>query len=110
MSAYVFNCRQLAYWKEQLRGLPALDLPTDYPRPAVLTAKGMRLSMTVSPETTAAFERLVTSYGANLYAGMLSLYMLMLHRIGGGNDFAVGIALANRHHEGLDKLIGYFAK
>lgn len=29
--------------------------------------------------------------------------------MGGGDDFAVGIALANRNSEGLHDLIGYFA-
>ncbi|MCP4659629.1 MAG: amino acid adenylation domain-containing protein, partial [bacterium] len=32
--------RQLAYWREQLAGLPMLDLPTDRPRPAVQSFRG----------------------------------------------------------------------
>src|SRR5205085_7533395 len=31
---------QLAYWRQQLADLPALDLPTDHPRPAVPTFRG----------------------------------------------------------------------
>jgi Non-ribosomal peptide synthetase modules and related proteins len=52
---------------------------------------------------------LVVERGASLYAGLIALYVLMLHRMGGGDDFSIGIALANRHHEGLQDLIGYFA-
>lgn len=55
------------------------------------------------------FTSFVVSRGASLYAGLISLYVLMLHLMGGGDDFCIGIALANRHHEGLQNLIGYFA-
>ena len=30
----------LAYWKQQLAGVPTLQLPTDRPRPAVKTFRG----------------------------------------------------------------------
>ena len=48
--------------------------------------------------------------GAILHAGLIAGCMLMLHRIGGGDDFAIGVALANCHHEGMQNLIGHFAK
>ena len=39
------RCSQLAYWRQQLEGAPtALELPTDYPRPAVQPIGG-RLSL-----------------------------------------------------------------
>ena len=34
---------QLLYWKEQLYGLPALELPTDRPLPPVQTFRGASL-------------------------------------------------------------------
>jgi len=87
-----------------------LDLPTDRARPTILSSRGKRLPITIDSELTQRFSSLVVSKGANLYTGLIALYMLMLHRMGGGDDFAIGIALANRHHEGLQHLIGYFAK
>uniref|UniRef100_UPI00292DA885 condensation domain-containing protein n=1 Tax=Clavibacter michiganensis TaxID=28447 RepID=UPI00292DA885 len=43
--------RQLAYWKQQLAGLPEqLDLPTDRPRPAVAGYSGDRVPFTVPTE------------------------------------------------------------
>lgn len=35
--------------------------------------------------------------------------MSLLHCWGGGDKFGIGIALANRQHEGLESLVGYFA-
>jgi non-ribosomal peptide synthetase component F len=63
----------------------------------------------ISSELVGKFKSHVSSYGANLYAGLLAVYMMVLHIYGGGDDFAVGIALANRNSEGLHDLIGYFA-
>src|SRR5207249_4058641 len=38
---------QLAYWRNQLAGAPALlELPLDYPRPAIQTYRGARHSLT----------------------------------------------------------------
>lgn len=101
--------KQLNYWKNKLADLPVLNLPTDKPRPAVLSSRGLRIPISIDKILVEQFTLLVSHHGANLYAGLIALYMLMLHRIGGGNDFAIGIALANRHHEGLQNLIGYFA-
>jgi hypothetical protein len=105
-----YYCRQLEYWKKQLHSLPVLDLPTDRPRPTVLSSKGMRLPVRIDAKMTSAFEALVTANGTNLYSGLIALYTTVLHRLGGGDDFAIGIALANRHHEGLENIVGYFAK
>ena len=38
--AYLFMEEQLVYWREQLRGARPLELPTDRPRPSVLSSKG----------------------------------------------------------------------
>lgn len=70
----------------------------------------MRLPVKISAKMTSAFNDLVTRNGTNLYSGLIALYMIVLHRLGGGDDFAIGLALANRHHEGLENLVGYFAK
>ena len=36
---------QLSYWKKQLENLPTLQLPTDWPRPAVQSFRGARHSL-----------------------------------------------------------------
>ncbi|HZN09751.1 MAG TPA: amino acid adenylation domain-containing protein, partial [Pyrinomonadaceae bacterium] len=47
--------KQLAYWKQQLSGAPAvLDLPKDRPRPAVQTFRGGMKSTQLSPELSNA--------------------------------------------------------
>ena len=89
--------------------LPVLKLPLDKPRPSNLGSKGLQIPIAIDRETILAFKSVVTSLGANLYAGLLAVYTLLLNRMGGGDDFSVGIALANRNSDGLHDLIGYFA-
>src|SRR6202042_1038380 len=51
--------KQLDYWQGKLRGeLPPLELPTDRPRPAVLTYNGSFLSSTLSQRLTEALKTL----------------------------------------------------
>jgi len=99
----------LTYWKNKLEQLPVLKLPLDKPRPSNLGSKGLQIPIAIDRETILAFKSVVTSLGANLYAGLLAVYTLLLNRMGGGDDFSVGIALANRNSDGLHDLIGYFA-
>lgn len=101
--------RQLDYWKDKLKDLPLLKLPLDKQRPSSLGSKGLQIPINIDYDTINAFRSSISSHGANLYAGLLSVYMLLLHRMGGGDDFAIGVALANRNSEGLHDLIGYFA-
>ena len=42
--------RQVTYWREQLAGAPRLlELPTDYPRPAVKSYRGAQLAQSLDP-------------------------------------------------------------
>ncbi len=51
--------RQLAHWKEKLAGVaPALDLPTDRPRPVVQTSRGARHPFRLPPQVMEAVRTL----------------------------------------------------
>ena len=39
---------QLGYWREQLAGLPVLELPTDHVRPGTPSRRGERVSVCVT--------------------------------------------------------------
>ena len=50
---------QIAYWKEQLAGAPAvIDLPTDHPRPAVQTFRGAHQSLVLPKQLQEGFKAL----------------------------------------------------
>ena len=47
---------QLEYWRRQLAGVPALDLPTDYARPAHNSGRGGRVSFSLGPDLSPRYQ------------------------------------------------------
>lgn len=102
---------QLEYWKAELSDLQGLALPLDRPRPQVLSNRGAKLTLIIDPTKAALFRETLKSISSNLspFTGCLALFMVMLSRYMGKDGFAVGVAMANRGHEGMKAMIGYFA-
>jgi amino acid adenylation domain-containing protein/non-ribosomal peptide synthase protein (TIGR01720 family) len=101
---------QLAYWREQLAGAPALlELPTDRLRPAVQRYEGARKSLLVSPELLAQLKSLSQRESVTLFMTLLATFQVLLMRYSGKTDIVVGTPIANRTREELEGLIGFFA-
>lgn len=101
--------QQLNYWKQQLRGpLPILDLPTDYPRPALRTVNGAQQAFTIPAPITAGLRALSQRYEATMFMTLLAVWGVLLYRYGGNDDLLIGTPIANRHHRELEPLIGCF--
>ncbi|MBV9124651.1 MAG: amino acid adenylation domain-containing protein, partial [Planctomycetes bacterium] len=99
---------QLAYWKERLAGVPALELPTDRPRPAVQTFRGATCSWMLSDKFSRRLQGLSRREGATLYMVLLAAFQALLHRYTGQDDIAVGSPIANRTRAETEGLIGFF--
>jgi natural product biosynthesis luciferase-like monooxygenase protein/amino acid adenylation domain-containing protein len=101
--------QQLAYWKHKLQGsLPALDLPTDYPRPAVQTYRGATEPFRLSPDLTSQIKALARRENVTLYMLLLSAFQTLLHRYSGQEDILVGSPIAGRTRREVEGLIGLF--
>lgn len=100
----------LAYWKQQLRGLPpVLALPTDRPRPRLQTHHGAR-RLELLPESLAtALKSTARREGVTLYMLMLAAFELLLHRYSGEEDFAVGTVVGARDRPEVEPVVGFFA-
>ena len=57
---------QRAYWRVALRegDLPVLELPLDYPRPALQTFNGDAVALAVPADATARLQALARAHGA----------------------------------------------
>jgi amino acid adenylation domain-containing protein len=99
---------QLTYWKQQLAGVPTLQLPTDHPRPAVQTFRGARHFLTLASTLTQALKTLSQRHGVTLFMTLLAAFQTLLHRYTGQDDIAVGSLIANRNRVELEGLIGFF--
>jgi amino acid adenylation domain-containing protein len=100
--------RLRTYWIEHLDGVPPLELPTDYPRPAVRTTRGDTLPCNLSPELSTAVREFCRREGVTPFMALLAAFQVLLQRYTGQDDFAIGSPVANRMRPETESLIGYF--
>jgi amino acid adenylation domain-containing protein len=100
--------RLRTFWREQLSGVPALELPTDHPRPAVRTTRGSSRPCRLSRETSDAVLEYCRREGITPFMVLLAAFKVLLMRHAGQADFAVGVPVANRNRPETESLIGYF--
>jgi len=99
----------LNYWKAQLADLPAeIALPTDRPRPAVQTFRGMQQPFTLPPELVGALRMLSRQTGATLFMVLLAAFLLLLQRFSGQDDLVIGSPTTGRTRSELEGLLGCF--
>jgi amino acid adenylation domain-containing protein len=101
--------RQLAFWRTQLAGAPALlELPTDHPRPAVQGDRGARRSLRLSAELRERLWALARAEGATPFMVMLAAFQALLARHSGQDDVVVGSPIAGRTRAEVEGLVGCF--
>ena len=100
--------QQVEYWRDALANLPILNLPTDYPRPAVWTNRGAQLTATIEPALVARLEQLCQEQQVTLFMLLLTVFNVLLYRYTAQTDIAVGSTLANRPDIRTEGLIGLF--
>ncbi|MEV4543485.1 non-ribosomal peptide synthetase/MFS transporter [Micromonospora echinaurantiaca] len=100
--------RGLAYWTGQLAGVPALDLPTDRPRPPTQRFDGATHRFEVDAPLAAAVTALARRHDATVYMTLLAAYQVLLAGHSDQRDFAVGSPVAGRGRPELEPLVGMF--
>ncbi|MGK8511822.1 amino acid adenylation domain-containing protein [Nocardia asiatica] len=100
---------QIGFWRAQLAGLPdLLELPTDRPRPAVASMAGARVDIEIDAATHAGLVELARAHGATLFMVVHTAFAVLLARLSGSSDIAIGTPIAGRGERALDDLIGMF--
>jgi hypothetical protein len=100
--------QQLGYWKQQLAGIPALKLPTDYPRSEARTFPGATQFFVLSSPLSTRLKALGQQEGMTLFMILLAALNILLHYYIGQDDIAVGTDVANRNRAETEGLIGFF--
>ncbi|PCG87393.1 non-ribosomal peptide synthetase, partial [Streptomyces sp. WZ.A104] len=100
---------QISYWTRALADLPdQLTLPTDRPRPAVMTYRGDYLTVDIDPGLHQRLADLSRSNGASLFMVLQAGLAALLTRLGAGEDIPLGSPIAGRTDQNLDHLVGFF--
>lgn len=100
--------RHLAYWRDTLADLPALDLPSDRARPATASLRGRRHHFEVPEGLRRAIDDLAQEEGATAFMALLAAYAVLLQRYTGDDDIPIGSPIAGRSRAEFEPLVGFF--
>ncbi|WP_447002782.1 non-ribosomal peptide synthase/polyketide synthase [Saccharothrix isguenensis] len=99
---------QLDYWRAQLADVPALELPTDRPRPPVQTTSGAQTGFVVPAAVANRLRELARAVDGTLFMALVAACQVLFHRWSGQDDFAVGTVASGRDRPETQDLIGFF--
>ncbi|MGV9617134.1 amino acid adenylation domain-containing protein, partial [Nocardia xishanensis] len=101
--------RQLEFWRRTLDGLPEqLELPTDRPRPAVSTHRGATHRLRIDSDLHSELHELARKRETTLFSTVHAALAVLLARLSGSADIAIGAPVAGRGEAELDGLVGMF--
>ncbi|MDP4489535.1 amino acid adenylation domain-containing protein [Pseudoalteromonas piscicida] len=101
--------KQLDYWAEQLNDLPMVhNLPLSNPRPEVKAHAGEMISCSLPSEIRANLQTLAKQLKVTPFMLLHGALSLLLSRHSNCKDVVIGTPVANRMHEELTPLIGFF--
>ncbi|WP_168699669.1 non-ribosomal peptide synthetase, partial [Gordonia paraffinivorans] len=100
---------QLTYWRQRLAGLSdVLDLPTDRPRPLVASHRGELFTFEIPADIGRRVDEVAADRGATRFMVLHAAFAVLLARLTGTSDLAVGTPIGGRGQRELDAMIGMF--
>ena len=88
---------ELAHWHDALAGMPyEISVAADHARPPVLGRRGEVVNFMVSANRRAALTQLAEELGASEFMVYQAALAVLLHKLGGGTDIAIGSPVASR--------------
>lgn len=80
------------YWENQLADCrPTTDLPADRPRPGQPGSRGGTVPVQLDAAVTSALGELAAAEGTTLFAALLAVFQLLVHRYSGEPDVLIGV-------------------
>jgi amino acid adenylation domain-containing protein/thioester reductase-like protein len=101
--------RMSNYWQKQLSGgVPILQLPTDFPRPAVQTFDGASIRFALSSDLSDSIKTLAKTKKTTPFSVLLSVYQLLLHRYSGQSAIWTAVPTSTpRTLPAFQQMVGY---
>ncbi len=96
------------YWVKQFEGSNhLLELPVDFPRPAIRTYKSRREDFILNAELADAVKKLGKTAGAGFVTTLLAAFEVFLSQITGQEEVIVGLPSAGQSASGNYSLVGH---
>lgn len=100
---------QEQFWlKEFSQGIERINLPTDFPRPAIQSFKGQTVSGKLNSNTKEKIQWLAKQANLTEYSILLSAFNLQLSRYCQTEEVVVGVPVSGRTHPDVQDMIGMF--
>ena len=100
---------QQIYWTDLFKDeVPTLNLPFDYPRPAIQSFEGDVLRFFLDKEKTGGLRKLAAKVDVTVFMALLGVFYVFLWKLGGQEDIVVGTPIIGRRHPELGPIIGMF--
>jgi hypothetical protein len=96
------------FWRQQLRDVPMLNVPTDHPRPARVRFEGNFLGRPAPASLFQAISTLARRHKATPFMVFAAATAELIHRLSGQDDFVIGTPCENRNLAGAELLVGCF--
>ncbi|KAF9287036.1 hypothetical protein BGZ68_002304 [Mortierella alpina] len=97
------------FWRETLAGAPIfIELPTDRPRPPRQSFAGASIPIRLDSQLTHAIKSLSQRHGVTVFMTVLAAWSVVLSRLSRQDDIVIGTPSANRRHQQVEQLIGFF--
>ncbi|MBO4815916.1 MAG: amino acid adenylation domain-containing protein [Clostridia bacterium] len=97
------------YWVNIFKDdIPVLDMPTNYPRPAVQSFSGNKVYAKINEEKVKKINEIANNLKITPYMLLLSAYYVLLYKYTAQEEIVVGSPIANRTNNELYNIIGMF--
>lgn len=101
---------EVDYWRDALAGLPdEMSIVPDRERQPILGKPGEVVTFTLSEAQRSALTRLAEQNGATEFIVYQAAIAVLVHKLGGGTDIALGSPVASRVESVTSNLVGLFA-
>ncbi|MGW4109866.1 amino acid adenylation domain-containing protein [Actinosynnema sp. NPDC004786] len=100
----------VAYWRDRLDGVEALDLPTDRPRPPLRTTAGAVLRRALPADLVRRLAGVGRAHDATLFMTLTAAVQVLLSARARQRDIAVGTVSSGRDRADLERAVGFFVR
>ena len=96
------------FWFELYqKSIPIVNVPTDFPRPALRTYKSQRLDFALNTSLLANLKQTGLSVGSSFVSTILTGFEVFLYQLTGQEDLVVGLPAAGQPVKGMNHLVGH---
>lgn len=104
-----FIKRQEQFWLDIFSGsIPVINLPTDFPRPAIKNFKGDSIQFEVGGDMLERLTKFSKETETTSFIILLTIYYILLHKYTRQDDITIGTPIAGRTHADLYNVMGLF--